>query len=178
MTITAGSTDTVQVGLGVLGEVEVDNNVDGLDVDTSGEEIRAYKVTADTVAEIVEDAVTGLLLHFCVTVEARVAQLGNLLGQELDTVGRVAENDRLVDLQLREESVEAVHLLLLLDERVVLRDTPQCQLVHEIDLVRASHVAVGEVLDGQGESGREEHDLAVLGVELQKLLDDGRELDR
>lgn len=35
----SGSADSVQVGLGHLGEVEVDDNVDGLDVDTSGEEI-------------------------------------------------------------------------------------------------------------------------------------------
>lgn len=39
MTESSGSADSVQVGLGHLWEVEVDDNVDGLDVDTSGEEI-------------------------------------------------------------------------------------------------------------------------------------------
>lgn len=39
MTEASGSADSVQVGLGHLREVEVDDNVDGLDVDTSGEEI-------------------------------------------------------------------------------------------------------------------------------------------
>lgn len=39
VTETAGTTDAVQVGLCVLGEVEVDDDVDGLDVDTAGQQI-------------------------------------------------------------------------------------------------------------------------------------------
>ena len=35
----AGPTDAVEVGLRHLGEVEVDDDVDCLDVDTSGEEV-------------------------------------------------------------------------------------------------------------------------------------------
>ena len=36
---TAGATDAVEVGLRHLGEVEVDDHVHGLDVDTAGEQI-------------------------------------------------------------------------------------------------------------------------------------------
>lgn len=60
---TTRATDTVQVRLGVLGEVEVDDDVDRLDVNTAREEIRADEVAADTVAEVVEDAVTVRLQH-------------------------------------------------------------------------------------------------------------------
>lgn len=176
--VSAGSTNAVEVGFGVLGEVEVDDDVYGLDIDTTGEEIGADEVSADAVSEIVEDSVTSLLGHLGVTVEARVAQLGDLLGEKLDAVGRVAENDGLVDLKPGEEGVQAVDLGLFVDEGVVLGDTPQRQLVHEVDLVGADHVLVGEVLDGQREGGGEQHDLAVLGVELQELLDDGGELLR
>lgn len=35
----AGATHSVQVGLGVLGEVKIDDHVDGLDVDAPGEEV-------------------------------------------------------------------------------------------------------------------------------------------
>lgn len=35
----SGAADAVQVRLGVLGEVEVDHNVDRLDVDTAGEQV-------------------------------------------------------------------------------------------------------------------------------------------
>ena len=43
---------------------------------------------------------------------------------------------------LGEKRIEAVHLLLLLDIRIVLRHTFQGELVHEIDDARLHHVAV------------------------------------
>ena len=47
-----------------------------------------------------EDAVTVRLLHLRVNVEARVAELCNLFGQELNAVHRVTKDDRLVDVKL------------------------------------------------------------------------------
>ena len=41
------SADSVQVGLGDLGEVEVDDHVDGLDVDAPGEEVGRHQVAAE-----------------------------------------------------------------------------------------------------------------------------------
>lgn len=70
----------MEVGFGILGEVEVDDNVDGLNINTTCQEVGADKIAADTVAEIVEHPVAVSLKHTSVTVEARVAQLGNLLG--------------------------------------------------------------------------------------------------
>ena len=52
-----------------------------------------------------KDAVTMLLVHARVNVETRVADLGDLLGQQLDSLCRVAEDDRLVDLQLTAHTV-------------------------------------------------------------------------
>lgn len=45
-------------------------------------------------------------------------------------------------MYLGEEGVEAVDLLPLLDEGVVLRDTAQGQLLHQVDLVRVVDEAV------------------------------------
>ena len=168
----------MQIGFGVLGEIEVDDDVDGLDVDSTGEQIGAHEVAADTVAEVVEDSVSGGLGHLCVAVEAGVAQLGDLLGKKLDTVGGVAEDDGLVDLQLGEERVQAVNLLFLLYESVILRDAAQRELVHQVDLVGGGHVLVGKVLDRDWEGGGEEHELAVLGVAPENLLNRLKELDR
>lgn len=39
MTVSTTSSDTMKIGFRVLGEVEVDDDVDGLDIDTSREEI-------------------------------------------------------------------------------------------------------------------------------------------
>ena len=68
----------------------------------------------EPVAEVVEDAVTVVLKHACVRVETGVAELSDLLCQKFDSVGRVTEDNGLVDLELVEEGVQAVDLLLLL----------------------------------------------------------------
>lgn len=53
------------------------------------------------IAEVMEHSVSVSLKHAGMRVEAGVAQFRDLLGQQLDAVGRVAENDRLVDLKLK-----------------------------------------------------------------------------
>ena len=178
MAVPTGTANTMKVGLGILGEVEVDDDVHSLNIDTAGEQVGAHEVAADAIAEVVENTVAGLLEHLGMAVEARISEFRDLLGEELDSVGGVAEDDGLVDLQLGEEGVEAVDLLLLLDVGVVLSNTTEGELVHQVDLIRADHVLIREVLDREGEGGGEEHHLAVLGVEPQELLDDGREFDR
>ena len=57
-------TNPVQVGLSHLGEVEVDDHVDGLDVNTASEEVTADQIPAQTGAEIVENSVTMSLEDF------------------------------------------------------------------------------------------------------------------
>lgn len=54
-------------------------------------------------------------------------------------------------------------LLLLLHKCIVLRDALEGQLVHEVDLVRVSHVLAHEGLYCEREGGRVEQDLAALG---------------
>ena len=63
-----------------------------------------------TSAEIVEHSVPVCLSHLGVDVEAAEAQFGDLLGKELNSLSRIAEDDWLVDLELREEGIEAVDL--------------------------------------------------------------------
>ena len=50
-------------------------------------------------------------------------RVGDLLGEQLDAGDAVAEDDALVDREAREDRVEAVHLLSLLDKRIELGDT-------------------------------------------------------
>lgn len=78
----ATSANSVEVGLGHLGEVEVDNDIDGLDVDTPGEQVAADQVAAETRSEVVEDPVTVSLGHLGVNVITGVAKLSDLLGKQ------------------------------------------------------------------------------------------------
>ena len=85
----------MEIGLGHLGEVEVDDDVDGLDVDTSGEEIAADQVPAEAGSEVVEDSIAVSLGHLGVDVVAGVAQLRYLLSQQFHPLCRIAEYDTL-----------------------------------------------------------------------------------
>lgn len=52
------------------------------------------------------------LHHLCMDVEAGVAQLGDFLGQQFHSLGRVAEDDGLIDLQLwrsQKKEEEKIH---------------------------------------------------------------------
>ena len=178
VTIASRSTNTMQIGLSILREIKVDDNVDGLDINTTCQEIRTDQVPTDTVSEVVEYSVSGVLGHLSVTVKTRITKLGDLLSEQLDTVGGITENDGLVDLELGEESVQAVNLLLLLNKSIVLCDTTESKLVHEVNFVRVDHVLVRKVFDRQRESSGEQHYLTILGMESQKLLDDRCELLR
>ena len=91
----SASANPVQVGLSHLGEVEVDDHVDGLDVDAPGEEVAADEVPAESGSEVVEDSVPVGLGHLGVDVVAGVAQLRDLLGQQLHSLGGVAEYNAL-----------------------------------------------------------------------------------
>ena len=90
----------MQVRLAILRKVKIDNDVHRLDINSTSEEVRADKVAAYAVAEVVEDAVAVRLEHLCVRVETGVSELSHLFGEELDTVRGIAENNGLVDLQL------------------------------------------------------------------------------
>jgi len=153
----------VEVGLSHLGEVKVDDDVDGLDVDTPGEEIAADQVSAKASSEVVEDSITVSLGHLGVDVVAGVAQLSDLLGQELYSLCGVTEDNALVDLKFGEESVETVDLLSLLDKCVVLSDSLQGQLVHQVDLVGLLEMLPHERLHSEGEGRAVEEDLSFPG---------------
>lgn len=120
MTKTARAADAMKICLGVLREVEINDNVDRLNVDTASQQVRANEIPADSIAEIVEHPVAVLLKHAGMRIEARITKLGDFLGEEFYTVRRVAEDDRLVYLQFVEEGVQAVDFLLLFNESVIL----------------------------------------------------------
>lgn len=136
------STNTVEVGLRILWEIKIDDYVDSLNVYTAGKKIRANEIAAYTVPEVMKNAVTVVLQHLGVGVETGVSKFGDLLRKQLHSVCGIAENDGLVDLEFGEESIETVDFLFLFYEAVVLRYTSKSELVHQVDLVRISHMFI------------------------------------
>mmetsp|Transcript_102065 Transcript_102065/g.186428 ORF Transcript_102065/g.186428 Transcript_102065/m.186428 type:complete len:258 (-) Transcript_102065:477-1250(-) len=123
-----------------------------------------------------EDTVAVRLIHARVDEEAGVAQLSDLLRQELHPCDGIAKDDGLVDLQFRKEGVEAVHLLPLLYKRIKLCHTLQRQLVHQIDFMGIRHVLVLELDNRHWECCRVHEDLSSVRQELQEILNNGLEL--
>ena len=62
----------------------------------------ANEIAAFSIPKVVEHLVAVRLGHVRVNEETGVAELSDLLGQQLNSLHRVAENDALVDLQLEE----------------------------------------------------------------------------
>ena len=81
MSETATAPNTMQVGFRVLGEIKVDDNIDGLNVDTPGEEVGAHQIAADAIAKVVEYAVPVGLQHLGMRVETRISLLSDFLGK-------------------------------------------------------------------------------------------------
>ena len=70
--------------------------------------------------------------------------LRDALGEQFNSIDRVAEDNGLVHLELRKQGMQAVDLLTLLDKGVELRHALERELVHQVDLVWFGHVAVTE----------------------------------
>lgn len=83
MTETSRAADSVEVGFRVAREIKVDDNVDGLNVDTTSEQIGANEIATISLTEVVENSVSVLLGHLRVDVVARIAELGDFLGEKL-----------------------------------------------------------------------------------------------
>mmetsp|Transcript_21738 Transcript_21738/g.60442 ORF Transcript_21738/g.60442 Transcript_21738/m.60442 type:complete len:268 (+) Transcript_21738:158-961(+) len=178
MTEPSRTANPVKIGLGILREIKVDNDINSLDVDSSCEQVGGYKVPACPVPKIMKHAVAVALKHLCMDIKARVAELCDLLGEQLDPVHRVAEDYGLVDLELGEKCVETVELLLLLHKGIVLRDALQGELLHQVDDIRLLQEAVLELLHSDREGGRVQEDLALRVQKGNQLLDNGLELWR
>lgn len=73
--------NTMKVCFRIFRKIKVDDNIYSLNINTASEEIRAYKITANTIAEVMKDTVTMSLEHFSVRVETRVAKFGDFLGK-------------------------------------------------------------------------------------------------
>lgn len=119
----------MQVSLCTFGEVKIDDHIYCLDVNSPSEKVYkktctlinlptinklhflfrnaevssltcAHQVSAQSIPEVVEHTVPVFLHHLRMNVEARIAQLGDFLGQKLNPLGGVAEDDGLIDLKL------------------------------------------------------------------------------
>jgi len=172
-TESTSSTDSVDVVLLLEWELIVDDETNLLDIDTSSQEIGGNENSGGSSSELLHDGVSLDLVHL--TMHGRngeVMLIHGLLELENSLFG-VAVNQGLVDVQVRVEIKENLHLpLFLLDGDVVLTDTFECKVFAlDKNFLWISHEVLGQSQDIVWHGGREESDLDVTWEVLEHILD-------
>ena len=189
-TETTGTTDAVEVGVGIGGEIVVDSQVDTLDIDTTAEDISG---DTDALVELLKllvalDTMWLSVASGCVMIQRNLPLLladagvdGNggevALSQKLvelvGTLGALDEDDNLVELQVVEQVVQLAVLLLLAKLDVILLKTVQSELgvVIDVHLERVAHELLADRADLLGEGGTEHHNLLVGRGGAEDFLD-------
>lgn len=117
------SSNSMEIGLSILGKVKIDYNIHRLDVNPSSKEVRANQMTGGTISELMEDSVSISLLHLGMDVKTAETKLCNFFRKKLHTINRVAKNNALVNFKFGEKSVKAVNLLSFFHEGIELGDS-------------------------------------------------------
>ena len=171
-TETTGTADSVDVVFLLLWQLEVDNEADLLNIDTTSKHVRRDQDTHGTRSELLHHDFSLLLVHLTVHAGDDEVLLRHAALEFVDSALRVAVDDRLVDIQVGVQVQQNVHLpLLLLDSDVVLTDTLEGQVLTLYEnLLWVSHEVLGHTEDLWGESSGEKSDLDVAGQELENVL--------
>lgn len=190
-TETTGTTDAVEVGVGIGGQIVVDGQVDTLDINTTAENVSGH---TDTLVELLELLIafdTGVLVSRVhaeehtghnlpllladtgVDSDAGEITLAQQLVELVGALGALDEDDDLVELQVVQQVVQLAVLLLLAQLDVVLLQTVKSELgvIVDVDLERVSHELLADGANLLGEGGAEHHNLLVGGGSTENLLD-------
>ena len=136
-----GTTDTVNVVSGVIRRVELDDPVDGGNIETTGSNIGTDQSSLLGVAEFEESVCTLLLLLLAVQVQNGQIDVVEEFGVVLDTVTRREEDDDLLLGVLLEECEQQLEPHVTLADDVTLLETGDSAvllLVVDVDVQRSS----------------------------------------
>lgn len=96
----SASSNSMQVGLACLRKVEIHNDIDTLNVNSSRKQIRTHQASTISITEIMEHFIPVILGHFCMNIVTRIAKFHDFLCEQFYSQRRVAKNDRLINQQL------------------------------------------------------------------------------
>lgn len=172
-TETSGTTNSVDVRFSLEGEIVVDDQVDLVDIDTTGEHIGGDEDSGGTRSEGFHDEVTVLLGHFTVHGGDGHVLFSELSFEFFDSLLGVAVNDSLGNFDVVVKFNEGIELPVFSVERdVELLDTVEGQVVVlNEDNSGVSHELLGDFQNFRSHGGGEECDLDVVGELLEDLVD-------
>lgn len=141
LTETTSAADSVNVVLLLLWQLEVDDETDLLDVDSTSEHVSGDQDTNGTRSELLHHDFSLLLVHLAVHAGHHEILLRHVALELVNSALRIAVNNGLINVQIRVKIEQDIHLpFLLLHSNIVLVDTFKGQvfLLHQ-DLGRVSH---------------------------------------
>lgn len=172
-TETTSTTDTMEVGVGCVRDVVVDDDVDTGDIETTGKDVSGDE---NALVELLEGLVLGntiRLFHRSVNGDTGEVALLQQLVELLSAGNRLDKDADLVELEGIQEVVELAVLLGLGDSNVVLLETVEGELslVIDVNLERVLHELLAGDAGVLAQGSREHHNLLVVGGGPEDLLD-------
>ena len=151
----AGAADAVHVGLGVGGDVVVDDVADPLDVEAAGRDVGGDEDVELAGLELVDGALALHLRDVAVDGHRGVAAGAQLLGERLGLVLGADEDDHALEVLDLEDAGEGVDLLRVGHDQVALGDRGDRRgLVLDGDLDRVLEVLLRDAADLRAASSR------------------------
>ncbi|KAJ0161195.1 hypothetical protein CTA2_6617, partial [Colletotrichum tanaceti] len=169
--------DAVDVRVGVLGAVDLDDPVDGGEVDTAGDDVGGEQARVVGVGEALRDLHALQLLLLAEQVQQRDAglQVAHALVGEADLLARGEEDDDLAAQVRLDEAEEGVELLVQGGDDVVLLQVLGRRLLVDRDVLGVPEAQAGQVRDLLALGGAEEQGLPRGGQVLDQGVDGGLE---
>jgi hypothetical protein len=171
-TETTGTTDTVEVAVGIGGQVVVDGQVDTLNIDTTTKDVSGDANALLEVLELLVALDTLLLADTGVHSDGGEVALAEELVELSAAEGRLDKDDDLVVFQLVKKVVEFAVLLGLSKLDIVLLKTVKSELrLLLLDvLAGVSHEFPADRKNLLRKSGGEHHDLLLSGCDTEDFL--------
>ena len=171
-TCATGATDAVHVGLGVGGDVEIDDMTDPFDIEAAGCDIGRDQDVDLSVLELGDRALALDLPDVAVDRHCREPSRPQFLRQRLGLVLRPDEHDHPVKVLDLKNPGERLDLLRVGHHHVALRGVGRRgRLAGNRDLQRVVEIALGEFADRGGHGRGEQRHALVRGRVRQNRLD-------
>ena len=167
----ATTTNTMEVVFHIGGEIEVDDDVNVVDVDTTGNEIGGAENTGVTITEVLHNLFTFTLGHVGVDGGDGVVGVVELLRDVVDLSAGVDEDDGLGNGDGFVEIHESFELVVFFNGDVELLDTIEGEgFLTDENTGGVTHELLGEFEDITGHGGGEEADLDITRHEAEDFV--------
>lgn len=154
----------MEILISLVGHIEVDDDVDSLDVDTSAEKVSADHDSILALFELLENSESLAHLHVSAAGDTWELLLLDDVVQFLGILVCSCEDDDLVEVELVEDIYQLFDLLVLFKLDEILLQTVEVQFCLTLDdeFVGLLHVEPADLLGSFREGGREHHNLQTL----------------